>query len=147
MLRLREFGIGELSRLTGVKVPTIRYYEQEGLLHASLRSAGNQRRYGDDHLARLRFIRHARDLGMPMGNVRELVHLSGHPERSCAEANQIASAHLADVRDRIARLRSLEGELERIANSCQGGKIGECSIIAALGDHGLCRGEHGVREG
>lgn len=137
-------GIGELSRRTGVKVPTIRYYEHEGLLPVPDRSEGNQRRYVRDHLERLRFIRHARDLGMSTKAVRELVQLSGQPEQCCDEANRIASQHLADVRDRIARLRSLEKELERIARSCQGGTIGQCSVIAALSDHGMCRGEHGV---
>ena len=136
------FSIGELSRRTGVKVPTIRYYENEGLLPVPFRSEGNQRRYEGEHLARLRFIRHARDLGLPMKAVRELVLLNGHPEQCCDEANRIAVTHLGDIRQRILRLRSLEKELARIAKSCQGGTIGECSVIAALSDHGLCKGEH-----
>ena len=53
--------IGELSARTGVKVPTIRYYESRGLIAVPLRSAGNQRRYGRAELERLGFIRHARD--------------------------------------------------------------------------------------
>jgi len=57
------FSIGELSRLTNVKVPTIRYYEDAGLLHPNGRSAGNQRRYDQKGLERLSFIRHARELG------------------------------------------------------------------------------------
>jgi len=140
----RGIGIGEMSRRTGVKVPTIRYYEQEGLLPEPDRSEGNQRRYNRSHLDRLMFIRHARDLGMSTKAVRELVQLSSNPEKSCSVANQIASSHLADVRDRIARLRSLETELERIAKSCRGGTIGECSVIAALSDHTLCKTEHSL---
>ena len=134
--------IGELSRQTGVKVTTIRYYEAEGLLPVPDRSAGNQRRYARLHLERLRFIRHARDLGLSMGAVRELVALSSDPGRDCNEANIIARTHLEDVRNRIARLKSLEIELERIALSCSGGTIGECSVIAALSDHGQCLGQH-----
>ena len=135
--------IGELSRHTGVKVTTIRFYENEGLMPLPERNAGNQRRYEAHHLARLHFIRHGRDLGLSMGAVRELVELSDQPTHSCEEANRIASEHLADIRNRIMRLRSLEEELARIAKSCQGGVIGQCSVIAALGDHGLCKGEHG----
>ncbi len=134
--------IGELSRLTGVKVTTIRYYEHEGLLEAPDRNAGNQRRYEASHLQRLQFIRHARDLGLGMGAVRELVQLSVKPDHSCEEANKIATTHLDDVRDRITRLRSLEKELARIAKSCRGGRIGDCSVIAALSDHGQCAGDH-----
>jgi DNA-binding transcriptional MerR regulator len=144
MQQFSEIGIGELSRRTGVKVPTIRYYESEGLLPVPDRSEGNQRRYGRSHLERLRFIRHARDLGIPTRAVRELVQLSGQPEQCCDEANRIACQHLADVRDRISRLRSLEKELERIAKSCQGGTIGQCSVIAALSDHAMCGSEHAV---
>ena len=144
MQQFSEIGIGELSRRTGVKVPTIRYYESEGLLPTPGRSEGNQRRYGRAHLERLRFIRHARDLGIPTRAVRELVQLSSQPEQCCDEANRIACQHLADVRDRISRLRSLEEELERIAKSCQGGTIGQCSVIAALSDHAMCGSEHGV---
>ncbi len=144
MEQVEMFSIGELSRQTGVKVTTIRYYEQEGLLPVPFRSQGNQRRYEKEHLERLRFIRHARDLGLPMKSVRDLVQLSTRPEQSCSEANMIAEQHLEDVRDRIARLKSLEGELERIARSCKGGVIGNCSVIAALSDHGLCRGDHRV---
>ena len=138
--------IGELSRRTGVKVTTIRFYENEGLLPAPERNGGNQRRYEKQHLARLHFIRHARDLGLSMGAVRELADLSDQPSHSCEEANRIASEHLGDVLNRIERLQSLAEELARIAKSCRGGTIGQCSVIAALSDHGLCKGEHGKGE-
>lgn len=134
--------IGELSRRTGVKIPTIRFYEDEGLLPEPDRNGGNQRRYEKHHLARLHFIRHGRDLGLSMEAVRELAQLSDQPTHSCEEANRIALEHLKDVRDKIVRLRSLENELERIAKSCQGGVVGQCSVIAALSDHGLCSSEH-----
>ena len=61
-----DFSIGELSKQTGVKVPTIRYYEKEGLIDAPLRTEGNQRRYRETDRDRLRFIKHSRDLGLPM---------------------------------------------------------------------------------
>ena len=61
------FTIGDLSRSTGVKIPTIRYYEQMGLLSHSERSEGNQRRYSGEEQERLSFIRHARELGLGSG--------------------------------------------------------------------------------
>ena len=99
------YSIGDLSRQTGVKVPTIRYYEQMGLLEAAGRTEGNQRRYDAAHLDRLGFIKHARDLGFTLEAVRELIDLSGHPERPCTHADEIAARQLDIVRDKIARLQ------------------------------------------
>lgn len=138
--------IGELSRRSGVKVPTIRYYEQVGLLEEPGRTEGNQRRYGDGDLERLTFIRHARDLGMGLDAIRELVELGGHPERPCAEADRIATEQLADVRGRIARLKRLETELERIASGCAHGTISECYVLRALASHALCTADHAAPE-
>jgi DNA-binding transcriptional MerR regulator len=133
--------IGELSRRTGVKIPTIRWYEQAGLIEEPGRTAGNQRRYGDADLERLAFIRHARDLGLGIEAIRELIELGGHPERPCADADRIAATHLDNVRARIARLRRLEKELARIA-ACKGDTIGECHVLKALADHDRCAAEH-----
>jgi len=84
------YSIGDLSRRTGVKIPTIRYYEQMGLIAAPERSEGNQRRYERSELERLAFIRHARDLGLSIDSIRDLLALSQHPERPCGEADRIA---------------------------------------------------------
>ena len=134
--------IGELSRKTGVKVPTIRYYEQTGLLAAPERSTGNQRRYSTAELDRLAFIKHARDLGLGIGDIRELLDLSAHPDRPCTDANRIAANHLATIRDKIARLQQLEAELDRIANGCHGERIENCYVIESLSNHALCKNTH-----
>jgi len=136
------FSIGEMSKRSGVKVPTIRYYEQMGLIGAPERSGGNQRRYSRPELERLEFIRHARDLGLTIEAIRDLIDLSGHPERPCETADEIARAHLADVREKIARLKRLESELERIASSCEGASVRDCYVIRALSSHALCEHEH-----
>lgn len=136
--------IGTLAARTGVKVETIRYYEQVGLLPPPERSEGNQRRYRRDHLDRLAFIKHARDLGFPVDGIRTLLHLSDNPGMACDKAHAIAVAHVAEVRHKIARLRSLESELQRIATTCSGGvQAGDCAIIEALADHSLCQSDHG----
>lgn len=136
------FSIGELSSQTGVKIPTIRYYEQMGLLEAPGRSAGNQRRYSAAGLERLSFIRHARELGLTIGDIRELTELSNHPERPCGEAHSIAARHLAQVAERITKLRRLQKELKRITAIADKGHVGECHVIRALADHRLCATEH-----
>ncbi|MDA5093562.1 helix-turn-helix domain-containing protein [Aliiroseovarius sp. KMU-50] len=131
------FSIGELSRRTGVKVPTIRYYEQMGLIAADGRTTGNQRRFSQDGLERLSFIRHARDLGLPLESIRVLIEMD---PQNHIESHRIAAAHLADIRDRIARLQRLETELVRISESCDGGE--DCSVLTAFGDHEQCSGGH-----
>lgn len=133
------FSIGDLSRRTGVKVPTIRYYEQMGLVAAQERTAGNQRRYSQEGLERLSFIRHARDLGLPIERIRVLLTLNPDDHQ---HTHEIAEDHLRDIRARIARLKGLERELMRISASCSGEGGQDCSVLRAFGDHDACDGVH-----
>lgn len=135
---LKAMSIGVLSKQSGCKVPTIRYYEQIGLMPEPDRSEGNQRLYTGRHLDRLRFIRHSRDLGFTLDDIRELLSLAAHPEAPCEQADSIARRHLDLVRDRIARLRLLEQELEHMADHCHGPTVRECRVIEILSDHGKC---------
>lgn len=134
--------IGKLGASAGVKVPTIRYYEQIGLLPEPDRSGGNQRLYPRSTLDRLSFIRHARDLGFPLEAIRDLLSLSDRPDQSCAAADAIASAQLAAVRARLQRLKALESELERMVAQCACGTISDCRVIEVLGDHAHCAQDH-----
>ena len=134
--------IGEMARRSGVKVPTIRYYEQMGLIAAPERTSGNQRRYSRAELDRLTFIRHARDLGLSLDAIRELVRLSENPAMPHDEAHRIATSHLAAIRERIARLKRMETELTRIEANCLADQAGDCNIMQVLADHGLCETEH-----
>jgi len=137
------FSIGQMSARTGVKVPTIRYYEDIGLIAATGRTAGNQRRYDDDGLQRLGFIRHARDLGLPLDAIRTLLSLQGADGAPCEDAHRIAADHLHHIRDRIARLQRLEAELSRIALACDGESSATCAVLDAFGDHAQCNAAHG----
>lgn len=129
-----ERSIGELARHTGVKVPTIRYYEQIGLLRPPPRTEGGQRRYGGDALARLSFIRHARELGFDVDAIRTLLSLQDRPEQSCTEADRIAKARLVEVERRIASLTALRAELQRMIGECASGRVAECRVIETLMD-------------
>ena len=139
---LQGVPIGEAARRSGVKVPTIRYYEEIGLLPEAERSVGNQRLYGQKSQERLTFIRHARELGFPLDAIRDLLSLSDRPDQSCAAADAIARAQLAEVESRLARLTALKSELERMVVQCAGGKIADCRVIEVLGDHSLCATDH-----
>ena len=125
--------IGELAKSTGTKVETIRYYEQTGLLPEPGRTQGNYRSYGGEHLARLSFIRRARDLGFGIEQVRALLDLSDDRSRDCATVDRIATEHLREVDRKIADLTALRRELSAVITSCDGGTVAQCRIIEALG--------------
>lgn len=124
--------IGALSKRTGCKVETIRYYEHVGLLPAPARSAGGYRLYGTDHLKRLTFIRRARALGFSIDEVRTLLRLADERERSCARARAVAAGHLEDVRAKIADLKTMERVLKETVARCASGKGSDCPLIEAL---------------
>lgn len=133
-----ELSIGGLARDTGCKVQTIRYYEQIGLMPEPLRTNGNQRRYDLQHAERLAFIRHSRELGFSLDAIRQLLDLSDEPDQTCEDVDAIAKNQLQEVNRRIASLKALKTELERMITQCRGGKVGDCRIIRVLSDHSQC---------
>ena len=137
---LTSLTIGDLSRTTGVKPTTIRWYEAEGWLPPPARTAGGHRAYGETHLRRLGFIRHARELGFTMTAIRDLLDLADRPSADCGAVHAIAMAQISEVDARMKRLVALRAELERMATACVGGVVGDCRIIETLADftHGHC---------
>ncbi|HEY5226670.1 MAG TPA: helix-turn-helix domain-containing protein [Methylovirgula sp.] len=131
--------IGALARATGVKVPTIRYYEAIALLPAPSRSASNRRLYIARDAARLSFIRRARELGFELAAIRTLIALQDRPEQSCSEADSIVGARLTEVNEKITHLSALKTELERMLEGCGHGRIASCHVIEVLADHGECQ--------
>ena len=134
--------IGTLSRKTGTKVQTIRYYEQIGLLPVPERSRGGQRRYRDTDLDRLSFVRHARQLGFPLNDIRDLLAMTDHPQMSCESVDLIAQRQLKAVEQRLARLKVLHTELKRMIVQCSGKSVEDCRILEVLGDHSECLTQH-----
>ena len=128
----QEIGIGDLARATGCKIQTIRYYEQIGLMPEPVRTAGNQRRYGQAHIERLSFIRHSRELGFSLDAIRELLSLSDRPEQPCDAVDRLARRQLEQVEQRLSRLSVLKAELERMLEQCAGGRVRDCRIIEVL---------------
>lgn len=124
--------IGELAKATATNVETVRYYEKIGILPKPARTSANYRSYGGDHLARLSFIRRARNLGFTLEALRELLTLSDDKEQSCKAIDAVARAHLAQVDLKISDLRALRSELSRIIVSCQQGTVADCKIIETL---------------
>lgn len=128
--------IGTVAKRTGCTVPTIRYYEDIGLLPPAARTEAGQRHYGDATLRRLTFIRRCREFGFSIERVRELVGLTDQPDRPCVEVRDIAAAHLAAVRHKLDDLRALENSLDAFVCSCDtacaGGPAVDCSILEDL---------------
>jgi Cu(I)-responsive transcriptional regulator len=131
--------IGELARATSTKVETIRFYEKIGLLAEPSRTGGNYRDYGPAHLARLSFVRRARDLGFTRDQVRELLALADDRDRSCEAVDVVAREHLAQIDQKIADLHALRRELDDIIGQCRHGAISDCRIIEALGPGTIAR--------
>ena len=135
---MTALSIGALAAHTGVKVPTIRYYESIGLLPAPPRTEGNRRAYDAAAARRLRFIRHARELGFEVEAIRQLLTLAQTPEQSYHAADDLARLHLADIDSKIARLQSLRAEVARMLDECAQGGARTCRVIEVLADHGQC---------
>jgi DNA-binding transcriptional MerR regulator len=141
---MSKLKIGALAKRTGTNVPTIRYYEDIGLLRPADRQAGGQRVYDDADVKRLTFIRRCRDFGFPIEQVRSLVGLVQDPQSSCLHARNMAEAHLATVRAKLAELKALERSIAAFVvncdSSCAGGPGPDCVILDDLAS-GPCKSQ------
>lgn len=130
---MRGFGIGELSTRASVPIANIRYYEEIGILPQAARRNGRHRTYDECDVRRLAFVRRSRELGFSLDQVRSLLHLSEPKNLTCTEAQEMSSAQLAFVRQRIAELRTIEAELAKhlatCAETCGCGRAPECPIL------------------
>ena len=125
--------IGELARLTGTNVETIRYYERDGLLPETSRTEGNYRIYGEAHAERLSFIRNCRSLDMTLDEIRVLLRFKDSPEVKCDAVNTLLDEHIGHVADRIRELRQLERHLKGLRVLCQEAQdAGHCGILNEL---------------
>jgi MerR family mercuric resistance operon transcriptional regulator len=127
----RAIPIGELSRRTGCNIETIRYYERIGLMPSPPRR-GRYRIYDGDHVARLGFVRRARELGFTLDEVRALLCLAASADASCTEVRDLAAAHLRDIRTRITDLKRMERVLADSVRACDAGQDPGCPLIDTL---------------
>lgn len=131
-MKKAQYSIGALAEATDTKVETVRYYERIGLLPEPGRTSGNYRAYSADHLARLSFVRRARDLGFTLDQVRALLSLADHKEQDCCAVDALARGHLADIDRKITDLKALRRELNGVIGQCKQGTIADCRILSAL---------------
>src|SRR5262249_23751427 len=133
---MRYLKIGAVAKRTGTSTPTIRYYEEIGLLRTADRQSGGQRVYGEADVRQLTFIRRCCEFGFSIDQVRALVALVQDPESSCMRARDLAQRHLADLRAKLTELKALERSIAafvtRCDASCAGGPGPSCIILDDL---------------
>lgn len=151
MRLVRAYPIGEVARLTGVTVEALRYYEKQGLLPRLQRSAGGARRFGEDAVLRVRFIKQAQAVGLTLKNIRTLVGAgtTGSTQR-CRRTHDILAARIADIDRRLESMQAFRDVLEEHFQACQRALSGqgdndECPTVAAIADGGLAPAGAGTR--
>lgn len=129
-----DLTIGQLAKVCGVGVETVRYYQRRGLMdtpqRATDRLGGEVRRYGPDTVRRLRFIRSAQTAGFTLEEIRELLALDAGRDR--ARARELAAHRIELLDEKIAELTAARASLNRLARACAGGPEGPCPIIEAF---------------
>jgi MerR family transcriptional regulator, mercuric resistance operon regulatory protein len=130
--RSENLPIGELSRLSGVNIETIRYYERVKMLAPPPRTASGRRVYDLQDLRILVFVRRSRELGFSLDAIRALLRLGGPEKASCREVREIAAHHLEDIREKLRDLQKLEHLLARTVARCSGRTAPDCPVLDIL---------------
>lgn len=130
--RAEVFPIGELSRRSGVKIETIRYYERVKMSAAPARTVSGRRFYGPTDLRILAFIRRSRELGFSLDEIRALLQLGGPAKAPCGEVRTIAAHHLKDIRAKLDDLMKLERLLAKTVSRCSGKAVPDCPVLDIL---------------
>ena len=144
----QRFTIGELARVAGVGVETVRFYERRGLIERPARPASGFRAYPRDVVSRLAFVREAQALGFTLREVRDLLALNANPATDCAAVRGRAAAKLGQLETRMARLVRMRAALRGLLVRCPGrGELEKCSIVEALSSPAreLRGGRHTIR--
>lgn len=139
--------IGKLSKKSGFKVETIRFYEKEGLLPAPNRSESGYRLYSETHLEQLFFIKHCRILDISLSDIKMLLDLKNSRLKNCIEVNELIEKQLELVKQKRKDLKQLEANLALLSELCHGATIDECKILDSLDSHGgskdrICKDNH-----
>lgn len=125
--------IGQLAKVSGCSIQTIRYYEKEGLLNPPSRSEGNFRLYDEKALKELEFVKHCRSLDIPLIDIKTLLELKNRPEESCSSINDLIAKQLDLVNQRIKELKVLKSELQIMKKACSSDNTVErCGIMKTL---------------
>lgn len=123
--------IASVARDAGVGVETVRYYERRGLIQQPVKHMGAYRRYGTEHVQRIRFVKRAQELGFTLEEIETLLGLQDGAHR--AQVRHIAAARREQIRARIEDLRRMDRVLTHLLGECKAGRTPRCPIIETLG--------------
>jgi len=130
---MKPLSIGQLAQRADVGIETVRFYEREGLLEEPVRRESGYRQYEEDVVARLRFIKRAKELGFSLKEIKELLALRVDPTTTCAEVRGKAQAKIADIEEKIQTLQRMRQALVKVTKQCSGrGPTSECPILEAM---------------
>lgn len=133
---MKPFTIGKVAKAAGVGVETIRFYERRGLIAQPRRPGnGGARDYDADTVARLRFIRQAKDIGFSLAEITELLLLRDDGRAGCETVRARAISKRRDIEDKLQKLREMRDVLDGLIVGCPGkGHLSECTILEAMGN-------------
>jgi Cu(I)-responsive transcriptional regulator len=129
--------IGQAAAAAGVSAKMIRHYEEVGLLPAARRTDSGYRQYGDADIQTLRFVRHSRELGFSIEQIRELLGLWQNRKRPSRQVRALAQAHIEELDAKLSELQAMKASLEHLVQCCHGDDRPDCPIIDTLADPGL----------
>lgn len=126
--------IGKLAGLAAVSTDTLRYYEREGLIAPTAKSGGGYRLYGNDAIARIRFIRQAQHCGFTLTEIRELLALRNRRAACCGDVRRLAVEKKLQLEGRIKAMKTMSRALDRLIADCteEQHPVQECPILGAL---------------
>lgn len=134
-MKTKHYKIGQLANLTGLTVDTVRFYENKGLVEASLRTEAGYRLFSDDDLTRLQFVKRAKRVGFTLDEISELLELRLRPDdHTCEEVKQVTARKVKELDQKIAELETIRKSLKTLHTACCGGaeSAEHCSILQAL---------------
>lgn len=140
---MKNCTVGEASARSGVSAKMIRHYEQMGLLPTANRTEAGYRLYSEDDVHRLRFVRHARDMGFSLKHIEDLLSLWQNKTRTSAQVKALAQAHLQTLNQKIAELQAMQQTLSELINSCHGNDRPDCPILTGLEQGTVTTTPHG----
>jgi MerR family mercuric resistance operon transcriptional regulator len=130
---MNSLTIGQLAKIAGVGVETVRFYERKGLLAEPNRRPSGYRQYGEEVVNRLRFIKRAKELGFTLNEIKDLLSLRLDPTTTCADVKERAEEKIDDIEAKIRTLRRMKNALVKVTKACSGrGGTSECPILEAL---------------
>lgn len=129
--------IGNVAKLAEVHIETLRYYERKGVVPRPPRTISNYRRFPEDTVRRVRFVKHAQELGFSLKEIKELLALRGTRGAGCRNVQQRAAAKITEIEEKIRSLQAMRKALDKLVRECRGsGPLTECSILESLDSNG-----------